>query len=161
MCPNKHGNSKTNSRSSLLRNSILIHDFKSHSIIMSARVYFMKMVNGCKDVLIMSPQDDVCILRGKSGGHKPQHVPLHASYYLFCLLVARWATTVRSSIPQRMQSKHKQTNCKHKITDYSFLSRYRYIKLKNYLKRRYCNRHNLLGHPVLETQNFLFFTTAL
>jgi len=25
---------------------------------MSARVYFMKMVNGCKDVLIMYPQDE-------------------------------------------------------------------------------------------------------
>ena len=37
---------------------------------MSARVYFMKAVNGCKDVSIMSPQDEradgqvysVCIL---------------------------------------------------------------------------------------------------
>ena len=25
---------------------------------MSARVYFMKTVNGCKDVSIMSPQDE-------------------------------------------------------------------------------------------------------
>ena len=25
---------------------------------MSARVYFMKTVNGCKDVFIMSPQDE-------------------------------------------------------------------------------------------------------
>ena len=25
---------------------------------MSARVYFMNMVNGCKDVSIMSPQDE-------------------------------------------------------------------------------------------------------
>ena len=32
--------------------------FKSHSIIMSARVYFMKTVNGCKDVSIMSTQDE-------------------------------------------------------------------------------------------------------
>ena len=148
-CPIKHGNSVTNSRSSLLRNSILIHDFKRHSIIMSARVYFMKTVNGCKDVLIMSLQDEPvktdCLLclctAGKSGGHKPQHVPLHATYYLFCLLVARWATIVRSSISQRMQSKHKQTKCKHKIvdenlTDYSFLSRYHYTNSKNYVKRR-------------------------
>ena len=56
-CPNKHGNSVTNSISSLLCISIVIPDFKSHNIIMSARVYFMKTVNGCKDVSIMSPQD--------------------------------------------------------------------------------------------------------
>ena len=33
-------------------------NFKSHNIIMSARVYFMKRINGCKDVSIMSPQDE-------------------------------------------------------------------------------------------------------
>ena len=33
-------------------------DFKRHNIIMSARVYFMKTVNSCKDVSIMSPQDE-------------------------------------------------------------------------------------------------------
>ena len=57
-CPNKHGNSVTNSRSSLLRITIVIPDFKSNNIIMSAIVYFMKTVNGCKDVSIMSPQDE-------------------------------------------------------------------------------------------------------
>ena len=31
--------------------------FKSHNILMSARVYFMKTVNGFKDVSIMSPLD--------------------------------------------------------------------------------------------------------
>ena len=41
-CPNKHGNSVTNSRSSLVWNSIVISDFKSHNIIMAARVYFTK-----------------------------------------------------------------------------------------------------------------------
>ena len=56
-CPNKHGNSVTNSISSLLYNSIVIPDFKSHNIITAARVYFLKTVNGCKDVSIMSPQD--------------------------------------------------------------------------------------------------------
>ena len=40
----------TNLRSSLLRISIVIPDFKSHNFIMSARVYFVKTVNGCKDV---------------------------------------------------------------------------------------------------------------
>jgi len=42
-CPKKHGNSVTNSISSLLWISIVISNFKSHNIIMSARVYFMKM----------------------------------------------------------------------------------------------------------------------
>ena len=55
-CPNKHGNSVTNSISSLLWISIVNPNFKSH-INMSARVYFMKTVCGCKDVSIMSPQD--------------------------------------------------------------------------------------------------------
>ena len=39
-----------------------------------------------------------------------------------------------------MQSKHKQTNVNivyKTFTDYSFLSRYHYIKSKNYIKRRY------------------------
>ena len=57
-CPKKHGNSVTNSISSLLLISIVIPNFKSHNIIMSARVYFMKTVNGSKDVYIMSPQDE-------------------------------------------------------------------------------------------------------
>ena len=56
-CPNKHGNSVTNSISSLIWISFVIPDIKSHNIIMSARVYFMKTVNGCKYVSIMSPQD--------------------------------------------------------------------------------------------------------
>ena len=56
--PKKHGNSVTNSISSLLWISIAIPNFKSHNIIMSARVYFMKRVNDCKDVSIMSPQDE-------------------------------------------------------------------------------------------------------
>ena len=37
--------------------SIVIPNFKSHNIIMSARVYFMKRVKDCKDVSIMSEQD--------------------------------------------------------------------------------------------------------
>jgi len=42
----------------LLWISIVIPNFKSHTIIMPARVYFMKTVNGCKDVPIMAPQDE-------------------------------------------------------------------------------------------------------
>jgi len=54
----KHGNSVTNSISSLLWISIVLPKFKSHNIIMSARVYFMKRVKDCKDEFIMSPQDE-------------------------------------------------------------------------------------------------------
>ena len=57
-CPKKHGNSVTNSILSLLLISIVIPDFKSNNISMSARVYFMKRVKGCKDVSIMCPQDE-------------------------------------------------------------------------------------------------------
>ena len=57
-CPNKHGKSVTNFLSSVLGIRIVIPDFKSHNIIMSVTDYFMKIVNGCKDVSIMSPQDE-------------------------------------------------------------------------------------------------------
>ena len=56
-CPKKHGNSVTNWISSLLWICIVIPNFKSHIIITSARVYFMKRVKDCKDVSIMSTQD--------------------------------------------------------------------------------------------------------
>ena len=89
-CSNKHGNSVTNSISSLLWISIVIPDFKSHNSILSAIVYFMKTVKGCKDVSIMSKQDKQW--RWTS---------------LLCLY------TVIFLFYKRMQSKHKQTNCKH------------------------------------------------
>ena len=57
-CSTKHGNSVTNLISSLLLISIVIPNFKSHNIIMSARVNFMKRVKDFKDVSIMSPQDE-------------------------------------------------------------------------------------------------------
>ena len=57
-CPKKHGNSVTNSISSLLWISIVIPNFKSLNIVMSARVYFMKRVKDCYDVSLMSPQDE-------------------------------------------------------------------------------------------------------
>ena len=55
---------------SLLWIKIVIPNFKSHNISMPAKVYFMKRVNGCKDVSIMSlkmniedgPVYCVCIL---------------------------------------------------------------------------------------------------
>ena len=49
-CSIKHGNSVTNSRSSLLWISIVRPDFKSPNIIMSARVYFIKMIKDFKYV---------------------------------------------------------------------------------------------------------------
>ena len=48
----------TNTKSAVLRISIVIPDFKSHNIIMVARVYFMKRVKDCKDVSIISLQDE-------------------------------------------------------------------------------------------------------
>ena len=57
-CPNKHKNSLMNSISCLLRFSIVIPDFKSHNIFMSAIVYSMVTINGCKELSIKSPQDE-------------------------------------------------------------------------------------------------------
>ena len=54
-CPKKHENSVTNLISSLLWISIVIPNFNSHNIIISARIYFMKRVKGCKYVPIMCP----------------------------------------------------------------------------------------------------------
>jgi len=56
-----HGNSVTNCISSLLWISIVIPNFKSHNIIMSARVYFLKRVKDCKDVSIIVYS--VCMLK--------------------------------------------------------------------------------------------------
>ena len=117
----KHGNSVTNSISSLLWISIVIPNFKSHNIIMSGRLYFMKRVKHCKDVSIMSPQD------------------VYSDDGQDCILQFSCFTKYN-----RMQSKHKQTKCEHSrrnSSDYSFLSRYHYTKSKNYLKRRYWIRH--------------------
>ena len=44
--------------SSLLWIISVLPNFKSHNIIMSARVYFMKRIKDCKYVSIMSPQDE-------------------------------------------------------------------------------------------------------
>ena len=42
----------------LLWISIVIPNFKCHNSIMSARVYFMNRIKDCKNVSIMSPQDE-------------------------------------------------------------------------------------------------------
>ena len=105
-CPNKHGNSVTNSMSSFLWISIVIPNFKSHNIIMSARVYFMKTVTGCKNVSIMSLQDDQW--------RRTSLLCLYTVIFLYNRICT-------------MQSKHKQTNCKH----FSFLGTYHFTKSKN------------------------------
>ena len=93
-CPKKHGNSVTNSISSLLWISITIPNFKSHDIIMSARVYLMKRVKDCKDVSIMSPQDEQYEDKDK-----------------FTLVCTRQFSCFTNYT--RMQTKHKQTKCEH------------------------------------------------
>ena len=124
-CPKKHGNSLTNSISSFLRISIVIPNFKSHNIIMSARVYFMKTVKDCKYV-------SICLHKMNSGED--------GQVYSVCIQQFSCFTEYN-----RMQSKHKQTKCKHsrrnsyrlRLSQY----RYHYTKSKNYFKRRYRIRH--------------------
>ena len=91
-CPKKHGNSVTNLISSLILISIVIPNFKSHNIIMPARVYSMKRVKDCKDVSIISPQDE----------------QWRRTSYSVCILQFSCFTKYN-----RMQSKHKQTKCEH------------------------------------------------
>ena len=95
-CFKKHGNSVTNSISSLLWINIVIPDFKSLNIIMPARVYFIKSSKDCEDVSSlrqMNCEDEqvycVCILQ-------------------FCILQFSYFAK-----HNRMQSKHKQTKCEH------------------------------------------------
>ena len=45
-------------RYSLCYELAVIPNFNSHNSIMSARVYFMRRVKDCKNVSIMSPQDE-------------------------------------------------------------------------------------------------------
>ena len=120
-CPKKHGNWVTNWRSSLLWISIVIPNFKSHNIIMSARVHFMKRVKDCKDVSIMSPQDKQW--RRTS---------------LLCLYTAIFLFYYKYNC---MQSKRKQTKCEHSRRNSYRLQLSQFTKSKNYLKRRYQIRH--------------------
>ena len=59
---------------------------------MSARVYFMKAVNGCKDVSIMSPQDE------------------RADGQVYSVCILQFFCFTKYTL---MQWRHKQTNCKH------------------------------------------------
>ena len=80
----------TNWISSLFKISIVIPNFKTHNIIMSVRVYFMKREKDCKDVSIMSPQDD-----SEDG-------------QVFILQFSCFPIKYN-----RMQSKHDQAKCEH------------------------------------------------
>ena len=81
----------------------------------------MKTVNGCKDVSIMYPQDETDKF----------------TLFVNCNFLVLLSTTVCSqNINKQNVNKADET-----LTDYSFLSRYHYTKLKNYLKRRYRIRH--------------------
>ena len=112
-CPNKHGNSVTNSRSSLLWISIVRPDFKSPNIIMSARVYFIKMIKDFKYVSHVSARWTV----------KTDKFTL----FVYCnFLVLQSTTECRQNINKQIVNIADET-----LTDYSFLSRYHFTKSKN------------------------------
>ena len=99
---------------------------------MSASVYFMKRIKDCKDVSIMSPQD----VYSEDG----------QVYSVYCNFLVLLSTTVCS----QHINKQNVNIADETITDYSFLSRYRYTKSKNYLKIRYRIRHcipTFIGTP--------------
>ena len=123
-CPKKHGNSVTNSISSLLWISIVISNFKSHNIIMSARVYFMKRVKDYKDV-------SYNISAGWT--RKTDKFTL----FVYCNFLVLLSTTVCS---QNINIQNVNI-ADETLTDYSFLSIYHCTKSKNYLKRQYRIRH--------------------
>ena len=114
--------------------SIVLPNFKSHNIIMSARVYFMKRVKDCKYVSARwTVKTDKFTL------------------FVYCNFLVLLSTPVCS------QNMNKQNvNIADEIlTDYNFLSKYHYTKSKNYLKRLYRLRQwipCLLGLPVTERE---------
>ena len=120
-CPKKHGNLVTKWISSLLWISIVIPNFKSHV----CSSLFYEKVKDCKDVSIMSPQDEQWI----DG--------LKFTLFLYCNFLVLLSTTVCS----QNINKQNVNIADETLTDYSFRSRYHYTKLKNYLKRRYLIRH--------------------
>ena len=115
----------TNSISSLLWISIVIPNFRSHNIIISARVYCMKRVKDCKDesgVYYVSTRWTV--------------ITDKFTLFVYCNFHVLLSTTVCSQNINKLWT--LQTKL---LTDNSFLSRYFYTKSKNYFKRRYRIRH--------------------
>jgi len=135
----------TNSRWPLLRISI-VPDFKSHNLIMSAWVYFMKTVNGCNNASVISLQDEWYRLQTDM-----------FTLFVYCNFL------VLLSTPLCSQNINKQNVniADETLTDYSFLSRYHYTKSKNYLKWLYRIRHWIPmfdGTPcILQTYFFHLF----
>ena len=86
----------------------------------------MKRVKDCKDVSIMSPQDEHWTVKTDK-----------FTLFVYCNFLVLLSKTFCS------QNINKQNvNIADEIlTDYSFLSRYHYTKSKNYLKRQYRIRH--------------------
>ena len=74
---------------------------------MSARVYFMKTVNGCKDVSIMSPQDE--------------NVKTDVQVYSVCIL--KFLLLLNTYICSQNINKQIVNIADEIPTDYSFLSR--------------------------------------
>ena len=119
----------TNSISYLLWISILIPNYKSHNIIMSARAYFMKRVKDCKDVY--------CVYNVSS-----RYEQWRRQGHSVCILqFSCFSTTVCS----QNINKQNVNIADETLTDYcsSFLSIGidHYTKSKNYLKRRSRIRH--------------------
>ena len=102
---------------------IVIPNFKSHNIIMSARVYFMKSVKDCKDVFNVSARWTV----------KTDKFTLFVNCNFLVLLSK---TVCSQNINNQSVNIADET-----LTDYSFLSRYHYTNSKNYVKRRYRISH--------------------
>ena len=122
-CPNKHGNSVTNSISSLLWISIVIPDFKSNNIILSARVYFEngKWLERC--VYSVSARWTV----------KTDKFTL----FVYCNFLVLRSTTVCSQNINKQIVNIADEN----LTDYSFLSRYHYTKSKKTILKSSLNSH--------------------
>ena len=80
---------------------------------MSARVYFMKRVKHCKDVSIMSPQDEQWTDK--------------FTLFVYCNFLVLLSTTVCS----QNINKQNVNIADETLTDYNFLSRYHYTKSKN------------------------------
>ena len=118
-------------------------NFYSHNIIMAAIVYFKKRVNDCKDVSIMSPQDE-------------QWRRTNFSLFVYCNFLVLLSSTVYS----QNINKQNVNIADESLTDYSFLSRYHHTKSKNYLKRRYRIRHWIpmsIGTPCIKLGSILLF----
>jgi len=102
----KHGNSVTNWISSLLWISIVIPNFKSHNIVMTARVYFKKGKILYRCVYNVSARWTV----------KTEKFPL----FIYCNFLVLLSTTVCS----QNINKQNVNIADETLTDYSFLSRY-------------------------------------